>query len=864
MIDVLVREGLRSAPPAPSEQGGQDPAPQPGSVVVQGPGGTGKTVLLNEIANGYRRSGLTVIDGHSDAHNVCWSPETGAGFAVVLDDGERVTDETADRVGRLLRLSGCSLAIAFRPVPRPRALRRLLDELGSNRRTVVLGHADRQLVHGWARDQLGAAVPPALVDAVLHQTGGLPALVHPMLRGLARTAAGSRPDSAGTGPAALDPRTVPGPVVELVRDVVVGLEEETRLLLHCVAAGAPLDEDILADLLELPSGRLGPVLTEARATGLLLGSGAVVPLVRTALLDLTPADLTRSVRRRLLGLLVERGDEPLELARALARGRVRDARAAELLVRHGSRALTADPVLAEALLGEAVATGAPAGGLAARRALAAALRGGFDDALQWVDAVMTDETVPDRPRAASVAAAVLARRGLLSRSAELYRLAGAQHAGSRALALLATGEVEEAAAILGASAQGDGGSCPSILTGCEELMARGVLQSLRSGPDACADIAAALSTLTRASTLLEPIGRTALLMDTPAALAALVALHSGELGVAEAGLRRAVAADVGGAPDRARHLLLLAWVDMLRGRVAQARDNARRAQAAAPSAMEPRDELVLHALEVGLARRTGDGPALLAAWTRAREALLRYPIDLFTLLPLGELMIAGVRLADSERIAPNVAQAQAILARAGDPQLWATPLHWSGAQAAIMADDPAALRPHAAALLAAARTSPYAAVLARAGRCWLRVLTGDIDAPTVESTAQELAAVGLSWDGSRLAGQAAARTVDPRARTALLSCARALTEASGDVAPCPVPPTAEGGTPVPTGGRLSDREREVAELVLAGQTYREIGARLFISAKTVEHHVSRMRQRLGASNRSDLLARLRAELAPEE
>jgi DNA-binding CsgD family transcriptional regulator len=36
---------------------------------------------------------------------------------------------------------------------------------------------------------------------------------------------------------------------------------------------------------------------------------------------------------------------------------------------------------------------------------------------------------------------------------------------------------------------------------------------------------------------------------------------------------------------------------------------------------------------------------------------------------------------------------------------------------------------------------------------------------------------------------------------------------------------------------------------------------VFISAKTVEHHVSRMRHRLGASNRSDLLARLRAELA---
>jgi DNA-binding CsgD family transcriptional regulator len=52
----------------------------------------------------------------------------------------------------------------------------------------------------------------------------------------------------------------------------------------------------------------------------------------------------------------------------------------------------------------------------------------------------------------------------------------------------------------------------------------------------------------------------------------------------------------------------------------------------------------------------------------------------------------------------------------------------------------------------------------------------------------------------------------------------------------------------------------VARLVVAGQTYREIGAQLFISAKTVEHHVSRIRQRLGASSRSDLLAWLRAEL----
>ncbi|MGA9872639.1 MAG: helix-turn-helix transcriptional regulator, partial [Rhodococcus sp. (in: high G+C Gram-positive bacteria)] len=54
------------------------------------------------------------------------------------------------------------------------------------------------------------------------------------------------------------------------------------------------------------------------------------------------------------------------------------------------------------------------------------------------------------------------------------------------------------------------------------------------------------------------------------------------------------------------------------------------------------------------------------------------------------------------------------------------------------------------------------------------------------------------------------------------------------------------------------REAEVAELLVLGVTYREAGARLYISAKTVEHHVARIRRRLGAGSRSELLSMLRA------
>jgi DNA-binding CsgD family transcriptional regulator len=49
----------------------------------------------------------------------------------------------------------------------------------------------------------------------------------------------------------------------------------------------------------------------------------------------------------------------------------------------------------------------------------------------------------------------------------------------------------------------------------------------------------------------------------------------------------------------------------------------------------------------------------------------------------------------------------------------------------------------------------------------------------------------------------------------------------------------------------------VAALVLEGLTYKQIGEQLFISAKTVEHHVARMRQRLGSGSRGELFAHLR-------
>ena len=116
--------------------------------------------------------------------------------------------------------------------------------------------------------------------------------------------------------------------------------------------------------------------------------------------------------------------------------------------------------------------------------------------------------------------------------------------------------------------------------------------------------------------------------------------------------------------------------------------------------------------------------------------------------------------------------------------------------------------------------------------------------------ARALAAAGLPWDGACLAGAAALRATDPDAARALLACGRELKVAD------------EAGEPGDGAGAaavLSEREREVAALVVDGLTHKEIGARLYVSAKTVEHHVARIRQKLGVTTRAEMLAALRRD-----
>ena len=74
-----------------------------------------------------------------------------------------------------------------------------------------------------------------------------------------------------------------------------------------------------------------------------------------------------------------------------------------------------------------------------------------------------------------------------------------------------------------------------------------------------------------------------------------------------------------------------------------------------------------------------------------------------------------------------------------------------------------------------------------------------------------------------------------------------MTESPMTESPHNVPPALDA---------LTDREREVADLVATGITNREIAARLVLSEKTIERHLSRIFGKLGIRHRAELAGAL--------
>ncbi|NUP48804.1 MAG: helix-turn-helix transcriptional regulator [Catenulispora sp.] len=145
--------------------------------------------------------------------------------------------------------------------------------------------------------------------------------------------------------------------------------------------------------------------------------------------------------------------------------------------------------------------------------------------------------------------------------------------------------------------------------------------------------------------------------------------------------------------------------------------------------------------------------------------------------------------------------------------------------------------------LASRVDGPRVQLAARHAQAW-----ADRDAARLSTVSSALADTGLLLIAAEAAAQGAIvyrESGDLRAeQTALAQARRLLAECEG----ADTPALREALRPSP----LTEREREVAALVAAGHSNRQIAERLVVSVRTVEGHVYRACVKLGVADRAAL------------
>jgi DNA-binding NarL/FixJ family response regulator len=718
---------------------------------------------------------------------------------VLVDDADRLPDTVLDLLADAAR-HGVPMVIARRPTLDRPALAALDEAVAATGTVEVLAPLDGGQV-AEILAAAGAAASPTAAEAVRVASAGLPAVVVALAGAPQGTAAPGLVARVQQRLAVWDP-----PVAELARVLALGLD---------------LPDRALAAVTGMDTGALGTAVRTLYDHGMLLpGSERMIPAVAQAVL----ADLPAAARRRLHDLaaraLIEDGADPVTTAQQLSTARVHIGPAADIYRRAGDTVRFTDPMNALRWYDDAVEAGSDPATVAAGRAEAAALVG------KPIDVDAPTGAAEDAARLSLAAGAVAAHRGRAVRAADTLLATTAPGPALAVPSLLATGRWDDART----AADGDGPTA---------------VRRLAHAALAVTTPTAALPLLIEAAEEMEAHPPQVVLPDTPHALGALVAVAAGDLATALHLLDRAVTGGVGGPALADRHRILRGWAEMRAGQYETAMSELARCDG---MPLAGRERLLVAALSAGMARRSGDISRLRAAWADAEPVLARQVVDLFHLEPLEELLVAGARLRQQHRIQPVWAALDNIVERLDRPAAWQVSVSWIALQMAVVGDDAAAAAEAVRKLAAVTPEDARQRARCAAADQWARTLAGAVDPAAVVVSADALAAAELPWEASRLTGDAAIRTGDPATARRLLERAREL--ASAEPASTPV-----RGDPRYRG--LSEREIEVARLVLAGRTHREIGAQLYLSPKTVEHHVARIRTKLGASSRAELLAALR-------
>ena len=837
---------LTDLPPAAREVvGAVERDPQAATkLLVTGGIGTGKSTVLAALRHSLRTAGRPVLSRPP-------RPGDSEGAAVLVDDADLLDGDDIEQLSELVADPDATVVIGAQPLAHHLALRRLFLALERENLPIALGPLSPVDVGRTTAAALGEPAAPELVRMLVGATAGLPFLLGPAIRAVNQGVPAVR-QAARFG------------LIERLRRFDEPLLDT---LLISSLAGDLGPDDIAAGLATTADAARAAV-DRARASGLLDPSlpPGFVREVHDAVASIAGAARHHDIEVSVLASQVASSTLTPELALRLAEHGLRDERLATALTELAGRDAAA-PARAVRLYRAAARAGSSVPG--AHLADALALTGDCATAARLADDMLTAPDAADRAAAVRIAASIALHDGNSAQARDLFAWLGPTTDGHDDANVGAAATISAMAAGDGPAARAGTRGIPTGPPTSVARAARAVSDGLVLTLDAPYPVA-----LTRLSQAIGTEASPSLVTpDTPAALVTLAALHGGDPVRARSVIGRAVR---DGAPEGTgdevtgaifvthRHRLLQGWTLMQDGHL-----QAAGAAVAALSGrqLHRRDALWAAALHTAIARRGGDTGAMQQHWYAAMEVLAECAPDLFSLLPLGELWMAAARMRQVDRLRHAVDQAFEVLAGLGDPVLWSVPLHWAGVHAGILANSPTDVAPHGQALTAAAAHSPLAKVLATAGRTWLRVLADAVDVDEVAAAARGLAHVGQTSDATRLAGQAALHTTDPRVSQAMLQLARDLKQAVA--APEAVIDVADARTPArPTTVRarpaaaLSEREREVAELLLQGLPYRDIGAQLFISAKTVEHHVARIRRRLGAESRSEMLSMLRVMLAP--
>jgi DNA-binding CsgD family transcriptional regulator/tetratricopeptide (TPR) repeat protein len=229
-----------------------------------------------------------------------------------------------------------------------------------------------------------------------------------------------------------------------------------------------------------------------------------------------------------------------------------------------------------------------------------------------------------------------------------------------------------------------------------------------------------------------------------------------------------------------------------------------------------------------LALGAGDAATAVVHLERAREHTRRFgsrdPSFLYTHADLAEAYVRSDRAVDAVAVTDELSAGAAATGGA-----WAAA---ATARCRLLIDGPGRLDEHLEAALAAHARLPQPFELARTQLC----------------AGEQLRRARRRADAR---AQLAAAHATFAALGAELWAARAASELRAAGGP---------GQGVPNAGLLTAREQDVCELVAGGATNREVAAALYLSPRTVEHHLRIAYRKLGVRSRTEMSGRLAADV----